>query len=70
MLNLPRSTWLALAWCYVSTVATMTYFGHCLGADIAAYFGNLVVSLIVALLTLIIMALTAIMGLRLYWGLK
>jgi hypothetical protein len=48
----------------------MTYFGHCLGADIAAYFGNLVVSLIVALLTLIIMALTAIMGLRLYWGLK
>jgi hypothetical protein len=70
MLNLPRSTWLALAWCYGSTVVAMTYFGHCLGADIAAYFGNLVAVLLAFLLGIISLVLASIVGLGMYWGLK
>jgi hypothetical protein len=48
----------------------MTYFGHCLGADIAAYFGNLVAVLLAFLLGIISLVLASIVGLGMYWGLK
>jgi putative Mn2+ efflux pump MntP len=67
MPDLPRSTWLAIAWSYIVTAATMAYFGWCLGASLSNYFLHWVPALLVGCLIVTILGLTIRMWTLLVW---
>lgn len=70
MSNIPRSTWLALAWSYAVTAATMGYFGWCLGADLGNYFLHWLPALLTAAALAGILAITVKVWLSYVWRLR